>query len=244
MGTNRRPWWFDLDLDDQPLYHISNLCETCEALFSRATEAMLPIAPSELSDQLRAGIDSVSNAILETVRKILPKGEYAISLLKFLPDLVEFEHPQKDNYTFYIWENADPARVSRKIWPKATRYEPWWGYKTRRTKRPGLRDRSLYEAILPLVNKDHLNQTSINSYKEAIEKGISPTALALSLVDLRYPSGKGFDWRLMHFLLDGHHKLMAACQLRQPITLLSFLNINESFARQEWVYWAIKNRYN
>jgi hypothetical protein len=242
-NDNNRPWWRDLDLDGKPLYHISNICETCTAIFSLATEATLPIAPTDLSERFRGGLKTISETLLETIGKILPDGEYIVGLLNFIPDLVEFEPRENYNPYFFIWENANPRPVPRNIWPKGDWSEPWWAIKSSKTTRPGLKEKTLYEAILPLVEKGNLNQTSINSYKEAIEKGDTPTALALSLVDSRYPSGKGFDWRLMHFLLDGHHKVMAACQLRRPITLLSFLNISESFARQEWIDWAIKLRY-
>ena len=40
-------------------------------------------------------------------------------------------------------------------------------------------------------------------------------------------SGSGYELpdaiSVMHFLIDGHHKIYAASQLNKPITLLSFL---------------------
>jgi hypothetical protein len=51
-----RPWWRDLDLDGQPLYRIGNLCDTCQAVFSRLARAHMPLAPTELAAKLREGL--------------------------------------------------------------------------------------------------------------------------------------------------------------------------------------------
>ena len=55
-----------------------------------------------------------------------------------------------------------------------------------------------------------------------------PTALAITIAEGKhFMSGSGYDApdaiSLMHFLIDGHHKIYAASQLNKPITLLSFL---------------------
>jgi hypothetical protein len=66
-----------------------------------------------------------------------------------------------------------------------------------------------------------------------------PTALALSVLDVKQPA----DWDgepaitehycLAHYLLDGHHKTHAASELNKPITMLSFLAIDESLASEK-----------
>lgn len=40
-------------------------------------------------------------------------------------------------------------------------------------------------------------------------------------------------WCLAHYLLDGHHKTFAASEVGKPITLLSFLSLDESLATEE-----------
>ncbi len=139
-----------------------------------------------------------------------------------------------------IGENNDPAKVPEELWPGHDRLDPFWAQGL--TKRPSFRDRTLYEALLPLVDERWLNLSTIDWYKASIAGGKQPIALALSVVDMRFPSGKAWDWRLMHFLLDGHHKRMPTSQLDKPIRRLSFLAIDESLARNEWVTNAIKVR--
>lgn len=119
--------------------------------------------------------------------------------------------------------------------------KPWWFEEPDPSASPG--EDILYEAVLPIVQEAQLNQATIDTYTSLMQNGLRPTALALSVVDVRVLSGRGLDWRLMHFLLDGHHKIMAADRSGKPITLLSFLNISESFAGREWVDLAIQARY-
>ena len=70
-----------------------------------------------------------------------------------------------------------------------------------------------------------------------------PTALALSIADVRCVSQRRLDWKLIHFLLDGHHKIEAASRLGREITLLSFLSVSESLARSQYTRRIIKHRY-
>jgi hypothetical protein len=238
-----RPWWRGLELDGKPLYRIGNICDTCEAIFGRFDTAQLPHTPAELSQLLRTGIDHVSPFVSDTVVPLLPRGQYAVALLPIQPALLQLHTKQTSQADFYLWENSQPALVPEKVWPAIPRLQPWWFAQSDPVEHPGLKDRGLYEAVLPLVNEEQLDQTTIDFYKRRIQEGHRPTALALSVVDVRAPSACAFDWRLIHFLLDGHHKLMAASQLGQSITLLSFLNIDESFARPEWITHTIKYRY-
>lgn len=233
---NQRPWWRDLDLDGSSLYRIGNVCDTCEALFEKYKDAEFPLTPRELAEKLRAGLVELSPTIIDTIAKILPKGEYAISLLEFHPALIKFKDPE-----YYIWENTQPAKVPGEWWPKVERLKPWWFAQPKQS--PGFQDEALYEAVLPLLSENQLNQVAIDQYISAFQTGHKPTTLALSVIDMRSVSGRAFDWKLIHFLLDGHHKLMAASQTGKPLTLLSFLNISESFAPNEWIKKSLQVRY-
>lgn len=55
---------------------------------------------------------------------------------------------------------------------------------------------------------------------------------------MKYPlDGLSFDelWLHTHYLLDGHHKMFVAAKAKKPITVLSFLSIDESFANKEQI---------
>ncbi len=50
-------------------------------------------------------------------------------------------------------------------------------------------------------------------------------------------AGEGGDyythWALMHFLLDGHHKLEAAAKAGRPLRLLSLLSVDAGLADKQ-----------
>jgi hypothetical protein len=239
---NTQPWWRDLDLDREPLYRIGNICDTCEAIMGKFKDAKFPIAPAELSQQLREGLEVVSQPVIETISQILPKGKYVVSLLDVQPALVKF-HPWHSDEIIYLWLNATAPFVLSELLPDAEQIYPLWGVENDAIKFPEIDKNRLYEALFPLVEESQLNRSVIENYKLSMVEGLRPTALAFSVVDVRFPSGRGFEWQLAHFLLDGHHKVMAASELDQPLTILSFLNTDESFAGSEYIDDIIKLRY-
>jgi hypothetical protein len=237
-----RPWWRDLDLDGEPLYRIGNICETCEAMMSQFKDAKFPISPSELSKIFLEGLTDTSDTVIETISQILPKGNYGISLLEIKPALAKF-YPWQGKETVYLWINSSAPMIPENLFPNSIRPNPLWAVQNQALALPNINPDRLYEVAFPLIRDDKLNRNTIESYKVQIRNGLRPTALSFSVVDIRYPSGRGFEWQLAHFLLDGHHKMMAASELDQPITLLSFLNLDESFAPAEFIKHTINLRY-
>jgi hypothetical protein len=186
-----------LDLSGQPFYLVGYACDTCEALFERVRDLQTPLAPQELSDQLRLGLTSIPEPILESVLPLLPKGDYIVGLIEVRPTRTtfnEFAAMLKDR-TGYLWWHLHESDE---------------------------RDRA-FELVLPAVDESQLNAERIAHYRGLLEHGHRPTALALSMLEERFPGGRSHDRALVHFLLDGHHKVMAASQLGQPIVVLSFL---------------------
>lgn len=92
-----------------------------------------------------------------------------------------------------------------------------------------------------------LKADELNAYKKDIASGQSPTALALSVLDVKQPATWDGEpavtehWCLAHYLLDGHHKMFAAFEIDTPITLRSFLSLKESVATEENVSRLIDN---
>lgn len=212
---NQPLWWRELNLDGRPLYRIGNTCDTCEAIFGRLSAAQMPLAPVELANRLRAGLLDLSKDMLDTVAAILPDGHYAAALLS----------------------------ISPAYFPAAHRLRSGPGHQAIRQKTMLSQTIALPEVFLPLIGEDQYDPGVIEAYEQAIANNSFPTALALSVLDVRFPSGKAFEWQLAHFLLDGHHKIMAACRVGRPITLLSFYAMDESFAPQSEVDQVLKLRY-
>lgn len=215
-GTNH-PWWRYLTLNDVRLYFLGNICETCELLFSRVETATLSLAPADIRATLQSGLRTLDQPFLGSFASILPTGSYRVSLLSLQPKAV---HPR----------NADPQSP------------PFTYYQT--SDRRIDRHRTLHELILPILDETALDHATIAAYQRQFRAGQQPTAVALSIVDVRYPSGRGFEWNLIHFLLDGHHKLRAASQQRRALTLLSFLSLDQSLAREEVLDETISLKYS
>jgi hypothetical protein len=98
----------------------------------------------------------------------------------------------------------------------------------------------MFELVLPIFSDRDLSSRTVREYQRSITNGEQPTALAISLVQQRLrmegPGGEvPTDVCLIHFLLDGHHKIKAAAKIRRPIKLLSFLSLNESLGGVKWL---------
>ncbi len=209
-----RPWWRDLDLDGQPLYRIGNLCDTCEAIFSRLAGAQMPLAPAALAARLRAGLDDLPQDVLDTVMIILPDGRYAAGLLTISPAYFPSAHRMRGPKVHAVRQTTLLTSTV-----------------------------ALPEIFLPLLEEKQYDPAAIEAYETVIAQGKQPTALALSVLDVHILSGKAYEWQLAHFLLDGHHKIIAACRVGQPITLLSFFSLDQSFAPKKDIEQVLNLRY-
>jgi hypothetical protein len=197
-----RPWWSYLDIDGKPAYLIGNMCGTCSAMFQRCSSS-LPLTSRQLSNQLENGIEMVSQEAIDTVSALLPKGEYLVSIIDVLPSLVKQKMNPNMMGVFcesdYFW------------WQLVEKY-PNGQYN---------------EIVLPMVSEDKLNPERVDYYSKKMKEGLHPTALALSLLDSRVLRGENPVDQLAHFVLDGHHKIMAASKTGLPISILSFLFISD-----------------
>src|SRR5690606_39186111 len=97
-------------------------------------------------------------------------------------------------------------------------------------------DKELYEFVIPMYPKNYLGIERINYYKDEFLKEKKPTAISISVLDIKGPAVRGAGsvesnilehWCLAHYLIDGHHKLYAANDTHSKITILSFLAIDE-----------------
>ena len=90
-------------------------------------------------------------------------------------------------------------------------------------------------------------RTRVEEYAQELLISSSPTAVAVSILDVCEPAGgTGTDpyahWGISHFLLDGHHKMQAAAEARRPLQLLSLLFIEGGLAQRSEVERLIQLR--
>ncbi len=95
---------------------------------------------------------------------------------------------------------------------------------------------ALFEFIVPMFPKRYLNEKTIHAYEAILSQQTIPTALAVSILDVKGPATLTGDpeitthWCLAHYLLDGHHKTYAAAKAGKSISLLSFLAVEKGIS--------------
>lgn len=227
-------WDRFLTIEGKPAYHIGNVCDTCQFFFERLEGANQKISPTEVSETLRNGVQSLDSSLLDKIKLILPVGDYAAMLLNVTPRKVSLG---TDNDYF--------TNEQEKLWG----IDGFWGlphypkieyYRTRTEKFDGYKQ--LFEFIVPMFPAGWLGVDAVREYELQISDGRKPTALALSVLEVKQPATWEDEtddakitehWCLTHYLLDGHHKVYAASKVAKPITMLSFLAVKQSIATEE-----------
>lgn len=224
-------WSRYLTLEGEKAYFIGGACDTCAFLFERMGGANRNVSPGETADALRSGLQGIDDALVSTVGKVVPKGHYRVGLLELSPTLVK---PGTERDYF--------ANEQAELWDT----DAFWGlphhpkteyYRTPPVPLDGCRQ--LFEFVVPMFPKNWLSKKTLEVYADRLSAGERPTALAVSVLDVRGPATREEGpavcehWCLTHYLLDGHHKTYAASLSGERITLLSFLSTYESVATEE-----------
>jgi hypothetical protein len=205
-----------LALHGRPLYESMLGCDTCCAMYDSLEPSDTPLAPRELSALLAGELTRVTSEIVSTVMPLLPRGKYLVGLLRAIP-----QHENKESYGStsslnYHWvcRKSIRDRVIGEISSKQGCL-PWFASYTES------------EVILPHRTEESYDYRRTLDYQLHGEVWMH-TALALSITESRLWGGKYREDRLTHFLLDGHHKTMAASKDGKPLQILSFLNLTMS----------------
>ena len=161
-----RPWWIDLDIDGEPAYRIGNMCDTCQAMFSRFKDINFSVTPESLRSSFGKGLEKPDQPIIDTVSHILPAGEYVVGLLGITPKLFSWEIRSYENsllgssykmVPIYVWANINKVKIPTKYWPDAPIFPAPWEYMTNQHKTHNSNnDEFLNEAVTPLADEEVL----------------------------------------------------------------------------------------
>lgn len=224
-GTSTWPEWDRfLAIDGVPAMHIGNICGTCSFFFERLDGASKP-SIDILRTDLAGGLVDIHPATVERFGALLPEGRYALALIE--RPHVRVEQGTADDY--FVRDKQDP--YDDPMEPNTHYY--------RLNERSAVDlgkdqygDSNLgFEFIIPLAQP--VDAATISSYRERIDAGVRPTAISLSVLDIKQPSNGDTHWCMAHYLLDGHHKVEAAAQAQKPVTLLAFLPLEGGICREE-----------
>lgn len=200
-GSNR-----SLLIHDQRVFDLGVICETCSFLYQRLHTPPRSLTPTLLADLLNHGITTIAPSLIETLTPLLPSGTYHIGLFSESPIFI-----------------AQPAGHSSTVGYGEV-HTPFYRLPAQHVDAHGL----IEQAIVPLFSPTQLDPQRVQFYKQQLQNGQLSTALAISIVEGKHVMG-GNSYQapdclsVMHFLLDGHHKLAAASQTGQSLSILSFL---------------------
>jgi hypothetical protein len=229
-GGNLPVWDRFLTIKGKRAYHIGNVCNTCEFFFERLDGANQSVDTKDIADTLEHGLEQLEPGFVERTGMILPKGQYYALVTTVLPALVSPGSIQD----YFCHEQVDLWGIDG-FW--GLPHYPKTEYYRTRMFRFGER-KALYEFIVPIFPHVWLDRRRVEQYQQQLETGRIPTALTLTLLDIKQPANWDGDpaitehWCLVHYLLDGHHKTFAAASLGKPISLLSYLAVEASLANE------------
>lgn len=231
-GPETNPGWDRyLILKGKRAFHVGNICDTCEFFFQRLEGAIEKVSPAELGDRLREGVDELDGELVRKLGRALPRGRYRAMLLELSPTLV-----QPGGGTDYFANEQVELWGVDSFWNLL--HDPRTEYY--RSASASLGDGAqLFEFVVPMMPSNWLGTETVAAYENRLRAGDQPTALAISVLDVKRPAVWEGDppvtehWCLAHYLLDGHHKTLAAARAQAPLRFVSFLAVDESIATEE-----------
>lgn len=223
-GSSWAVWDRFIAVKGQNIYHIGNICGTCSFFFEKLIDRKISINPKETIGKLNVGLTSIDDKTVDTLRELIPNGFYEIALLTIKPKFTTLG--QASDYfakeQIDLWGFDDPEYLP---------YSPKVNYYRGTDKEIG-NNRKLFEFFIPLTSSEYIDQTRVEFYKEQILNGNKPTAISLTILDIKEPAVWPDDdikpeftshWCIAHYMLDGHHKIKAASELNSEITLISLI---------------------
>lgn len=170
---------------------------------------------------------------------MLPEDDYEVSLMEVKPKLIErgtdedyFTNKQVD-----VWGIDQFQGLPHH--PKIKYY---------RSAEKELNSKSkLFEFVVPTFPVNWLDNQTIDKYRSLISDGTKPTALCLSVLDIKEPADYGSHidhsehWCLTHYVVDGYHQVFSASLLDKPVTMLSFLAKGEGISNDEDIEALFRN---
>jgi hypothetical protein len=222
-------WDRYLLLDGKRAYQIGNICNTCAFFFERMDGANDRVEVNEAAAALQDGLQALSDPVSDQIAAGMPKDDYLVLLAKLAPRLVR---PNQAN-DYFCHEQITLWGLDG-FWglPHNPRVPYYRGGD--RDLEPGTR---LFQFVIPMFPDNWLDQNSIHRYTEVLSSGRTPTAVAISVLDVKAPADPSGDIKehycLAHFLLDGHHKLLAAAKSGCTVSLLAFVSCSNGTSSRE-----------
>jgi hypothetical protein len=236
-GRDWKVWDRFLTIDGKKAYHLGNICGTCPFFFERMEGANAGIEVGELTTLLSKGLSSLSQEIVDKLAQLLPPSDYIVSLFKLQPELVQLSG-QNDYFAVEQVQNEDGGELPH--YPKVPYYRVEGRSGVKILGNPSFG--AAFDFVVPMFPETFLQSERITHYENVLQDGLAPTAVALSILDIKGPAFSGIDhWCLAHYVLDGHHKIAAAARAQRELTLISFIAVDQGISSKEHIEIALKS---
>lgn len=220
-----------LTIEGKPAFHIGNICETCSFVFERLPGANRSVQAEAVRAELNAGVEDLELSVATQLAELLPSGSYLAMLLEMQPKLVDLGA----RADYFATEQISTWGLDG-FWalPHSPRIRYYRGATAELA--PG---QVLYEFLVPMTPQTWLDPERVAFYERTAG---DPTAVALSVLDVKAPAVEvagakdvHSHWCLAHYLLDGHHKTMAAVRQNRPLRIISFVALDRGISNTEQV---------
>ncbi|MCZ4497403.1 MAG: hypothetical protein JWM25_1988 [Thermoleophilia bacterium] len=229
-GIGQDPFLSRILFDGNPTYEFGNPCGTCGVTFDKVTDVDF-----RLDDELAASLLGTLNRLpadvdLLRLGRVLQSGKWDVGVFEGIPRLIE---PGAEG-DFFV-EEVTPLHGSGQNdqgRPRTSYYR--FGMDTTIAKRFNFESAPVLRAslIAPMQNPAAADEGRVQHWLTQHEAGHQLTALAVGIVDFQGPAfwdaiDAGCAYRehqvLTHYLLDGHHRVLAGARAGAPVRILSFI---------------------
>jgi len=225
-------WDRFITIDNDPIWHVGNVCGTCEFFFKTFTSEKQQVI-EQVRDSLNEGIDSIEE-IPGGLLKLLPNGEYIKMFFEVNPKLAgSSEMPD-----YFRTELIETWPLDDLDGTQNSDISPYYRTVPRTVKK----SEAVFDFYIPQYDPALLDDERVEYYIEQLRKGEIPTVVSVSVLDIKGPalwpvdekgnnveSRYGTHWCFSNYILDGHHKMYASYKSGIPITILSFLSLEHSW---------------
>ena len=243
-GTHWEVWDRFLTYKNKPLFHIGNICGTCNFFFNKKEIKIdNKFTSKQISTLLNKGIVNLKESEINGISKIIPNGNYEVLITEIQPK-ISFPNDRNDYFVtdlFESWNKEYAIDSEANI--------PYYRGLSKLIKG----NEKLFEFFIPIFHTNSLNEKRVKEYEQMLLNGEKPTALCLGILDVKmsmvYPEINGEEvtpyttthWCFANYIIDGHHKMMAANNLQKPITLITFISKDQSWKLVDEMIIELKN---
>lgn len=218
-----------IEVDGVPAFEFGMPCGTCGVIFGKLGETST-LSDAEAVDLLGSLDDVPDEAKLRRLAAPLGAGTWEARIFEGVPRLVEPGGPGD----FFVEEygplhglEADDAGLPR------TLYYRFGEELVEPLRLPGGDVTALLlSMIVPFQDPAQADESTVADWVEKIAAGETLTALALTIPDIQGPAvwdevETAYPHRehraVVHYLLDGHHRVAASARKGVPIRVLAFV---------------------